>query len=189
MGLGLCVCVCALVCACVQVVLLALGVQQTWLFYLENEIWIDGNCIFPIMARMIVCPAERRVARCASLVHRALAAGTAGCVVLCGNNRIPDSFLTASQWPIFWRNARTHEKKPSEVVPAHESLQNPMCLPRGCVSFVSGLIVAREEFLHLPSHAYMHGLYISAPVMGFFSPILPPRPAVGNHQPQVCAVC
>lgn len=112
-----------------------------------------------------VSSGKRRVAPRASLVRRALAAGTAGCVALCGNNRIPDSFLPVAY--ILEECARREKKTLVKLC----QCMNPssVCLPRCCVSFVSGLIVAREEFLHLPTHAYTHGLYISDPRRGFFS--------------------
>lgn len=133
------------------------------------------KCIFspPIISQNEKCVQRRETsgAGCASLVHCALAPGTVGCVAVRGNNRIPDSFLTASQWPIFWRNARA-EKKKTRVKLCQRTNPSSVCLPCCCVSFVSGLIVAREEFLHLP-HMHTCMVYIFQTPDG-----LPPPPSL-----------
>lgn len=67
--------------------------------------WVEP---FSNHLQMKSCPGE---------VHRSSAQSSdryLGCVVLGGNNRILLSFLTANQWPIFWKNARAET---SEVVP------------------------------------------------------------------------
>lgn len=103
-------------------------------------------------------PAERQIAGCTGLVHNALTG--IWDVLFCAEImefQIPS--CAASQWPIFWKNARAET---SEVVPN----LNPSCV---CVcvfamqlcSFVSGLIVAPEQFLHLPTHAYIHTVCFS----------------------------
>lgn len=89
---------------------------KTWLFYFWEWDLIGWKC-FPIISKWKAVQLRDKWHGAPVMVRRALT-GTSGCVVLRGNNRIPDSFLTASQWPIFRRNARVET---SEAVPAHES--------------------------------------------------------------------
>lgn len=68
-----------------------------------------------------------------------------GCVVLCQTSGTTASFLTVCQWPTFWKSSCAES---SEVVPKLCSFGVQLH------SFVSGLIVTREEVLH-PRYVFM----------------------------------
>lgn len=75
-------------------------------------------------------------------------------IFLRGRNIIPASSPLASRWPLFWKgclrwNAWSCAKAESKLC---------IFAVRPC-SFVSGLIVALEELLHLLIQAYMHTDY------------------------------
>lgn len=119
------------------------------------------------------------------MVRRALT-GTSGCVVLCGNNRIPDSFLTESQWPIFWRNARGET---SEAVPAHES---QLCVFAMLPCFFCVWVNCGSGGIPAPPRTCIHAWSIFFPHLAAFSVFvcfchfLPTnsytcRPVVYNH--------
>lgn len=96
------------------------------------------------------------------MVRRVLT-GTSGCVVLRGNNRIPDSFLTASQWPIFWRNARGET---SEAVPAHES---QLCVFAMLPCFFCVWVNCGSGGISAPPRTCIHAWSISFPHLAAFS--------------------
>lgn len=69
------------------------------------------------------CPAERQIAWCIGLVHKALT-GVLDVLFCVEIIEFQFPFLTASQWPIFWKTACAET---SEVVPKLNP--NPVCLP------------------------------------------------------------
>lgn len=131
-------------------------------FIFENEIWLGGN-VFQSSPNEKLSSWET-----SGTVHR----------LWCGERwQVPlDVLFSAeiieSQIPSWLRasglySGGMHAPKPVKLC----QRMNPssVCLPCCRVSFVSGLIVAREEFLHLPAHAYMHGLYFFPTLRPFLS--------------------